>query len=131
MLKKVPGNPLLHKLRVIHILEADYNLTLKAIFGRRLLKNCEAYGTLGEIQDGFRKGRSTTRTLLINEIVNDYNKRLRLDNQNTTPTQRVTSMEMARAQVTRRVSGANRVRFFFNFTMSTCQALKCQQTPET
>jgi hypothetical protein len=28
----------------------------------------------------FRKGRSTTRTLLYNEIINDYNKRLRIDN---------------------------------------------------
>jgi hypothetical protein len=34
MLEKTPGSPILHKLRVIHILEADYNLTLKAIFGR-------------------------------------------------------------------------------------------------
>jgi hypothetical protein len=80
MLKKVPGNPQLHKLCVIHILEADYNLTLKAIFGRCLLQNCELHSTLGELQDGFRKGRSTTRTLLINEIVNDYNKLLRIDN---------------------------------------------------
>jgi hypothetical protein len=31
--RKIPGKPLLHKLRVIHILEADYNLTLKNIFG--------------------------------------------------------------------------------------------------
>jgi hypothetical protein len=80
MLEKVPGNPLLHKLRVIHLLEADYNLTLKAIFGRRLLYNCESHGALGDLQDGFRKGRSTTRTLLHNEIINDYNKRLRIDN---------------------------------------------------
>jgi hypothetical protein len=79
MLEKSPGNPLLHKLGVIHILEADYNLALKAIFGR-LLHNCETHGMLGEQQDGFRKGRSTTRTLLINEIINDYNKRLRIDN---------------------------------------------------
>jgi hypothetical protein len=74
MLEKSPGNPLLHKLRVIHILEADYNLTLKAIFGRRLMKNCEKHGTLGDLQDGFRKGRSTTRMLLHNELINDYNK---------------------------------------------------------
>jgi hypothetical protein len=80
MLEKIPGKPFLHKLRVIHILEADYNLTLKNIFGRRLMRNCERHGTLGELQDGFRKGRSTTRTLLHNEIVNDYNKRLRIDN---------------------------------------------------
>jgi hypothetical protein len=53
MLEKIPGKPFLHKLRVIHLLEADYNLTLKNIFGRRLLKNCERYGTLGDFQDGF------------------------------------------------------------------------------
>jgi hypothetical protein len=80
MLEKIPGKPLLHKLRVIHILEADYNLALKEIFGRRLMKNCERYGMLGERQDGFRKGRSTMRTLLQNELISDYNKRLRVNN---------------------------------------------------
>jgi hypothetical protein len=44
------------------------------------MQNCEKFETLGERQDGFRKGRSTTRTLLQNEIVNDYNKRLRINN---------------------------------------------------
>jgi hypothetical protein len=34
MLEKIPGRPLLHKLCVIHILEADYNLILKVIFGK-------------------------------------------------------------------------------------------------
>jgi hypothetical protein len=80
MLEKIPGRPYLHKLRVIHILEADYNLALKEIFGRRLLWNCERYNKLGDIQDGFRKGRSTIRTLLHTELINDYNKRLRRDN---------------------------------------------------
>jgi hypothetical protein len=80
MLEKIPGKPFLHKLRVIHILEADYNLALKEIFGRRLMWNCEKFGKLGDIQDGFRKGRSTVRTLLHNEIINDYNKRLRRNN---------------------------------------------------
>jgi hypothetical protein len=80
MLEKIPGKPYLHKLRVIHILEADYNLALKEIFGRRLLWNCEDHGKLGDIQDGFRKGHSTIRTLLHNEIINDYNKRLRINN---------------------------------------------------
>jgi enamine deaminase RidA (YjgF/YER057c/UK114 family) len=80
MLEKIPGKPLLHKLRVIHILKADYNLALKEIFGRRLMKNCELHGTLGDRQDGFRKGRSTMRTLLQNELINDYNKRLRINN---------------------------------------------------
>jgi hypothetical protein len=80
MLEKIQGKPMLHKLRVIHIMEADYNLALKIIFGKRLMKNCERYGTLGDYQDGFRKGRSTTRTLLHNELLNNYNKRLRIDN---------------------------------------------------
>jgi hypothetical protein len=80
MLEKLPGKPYLHKLRVIHILEADYNLALKEIFGRRLLWNCEKYDRLGDIQDGFRKGRSTITTLLRNEIINDYNKRQRRNN---------------------------------------------------
>jgi hypothetical protein len=34
MLEKITGKPMLHKLRVIHILKADYNLALKQIFGR-------------------------------------------------------------------------------------------------
>jgi hypothetical protein len=80
MLEKIPGKPLLHKLRVIHILEADYNLTLKIIFGKRLLQHCERYEVLGDLQDGFRKGRSTIRTLLLNELICDYNKRLRINN---------------------------------------------------
>jgi hypothetical protein len=56
MLEKIPGKPFLHKLRVIHILEADYNLALKELFGRRLMWNCEDYGKLGNVQDGFCKG---------------------------------------------------------------------------
>lgn len=79
MLEKIPGKPLLHKLRVIHILEADYNLALKEIFGCRLMQNCEVFGTLGDRQDGFRKGRSTMRTLLQNDLMNDYNKGLRIN----------------------------------------------------
>jgi hypothetical protein len=80
MLEKIQGRPMLHKLRVIHIMEADYNLILKILFGKRLMQNCERHGTLGQLQDGFRKGRSTTRTLLHNELLNDYHKRLRIDN---------------------------------------------------
>jgi hypothetical protein len=48
MLEKIQGKPMLHKLRVIHIMEADYNLALKVIFGKRLMQNCERYGTLGD-----------------------------------------------------------------------------------
>jgi hypothetical protein len=80
MLEKIQGRPMLHKLRVIHIMEADYNLIIKILFGKRLMQNCERHGTLGQLQDGFRKGRSMTRTLLHNELLSDYHKRLRIDN---------------------------------------------------
>jgi hypothetical protein len=80
MLEKITGKPMLHKLRVIHILEADYNLAQKLIFGKCLLQNCKKYDTLENLQDGFRKGRSTMQTLLLNEITNDYNKCLRINN---------------------------------------------------
>jgi hypothetical protein len=80
MLEKIPGRPYLHKLRVIHILEADYNLALKEIFGQRLLQNCEKHDKLGDIQDSFRKNRSTIRTLLHNELFCDYNKQLQINN---------------------------------------------------
>jgi hypothetical protein len=53
MLEKIQGRPMLHKLRVIHIMEADYNLILKILFGKRLMQNCERHGTLGQLQDGF------------------------------------------------------------------------------
>jgi hypothetical protein len=76
MIEKIPGKPYLHKLCVIHILEVDYNFALKEIFGRCLLQNCENYGKLGNIQDGFQKNRSTIRTLLLNKLLCDYNKRL-------------------------------------------------------
>jgi hypothetical protein len=43
------------------------------------MHNCEKFEALGDRQDGFGKGRSTIRTLQ-NEIINDYNKRLRVNN---------------------------------------------------
>jgi hypothetical protein len=39
--RKDSRKTVLHKLHVIHILEADYNLALKRIFGSRLMKNSE------------------------------------------------------------------------------------------
>jgi len=44
MLEKIPGQPYLHKLRVIHIIEADYNLTLKSVIGSQLMWHGEKLG---------------------------------------------------------------------------------------
>jgi hypothetical protein len=39
LIEKDEGMPLLTRLRVIHLFEADYNLFLKIIYGRRMVKN--------------------------------------------------------------------------------------------
>jgi hypothetical protein len=46
MLEKNPGNPLLHRLRGILILEADLNWVLRLIWGQRLFKNSVKTQTL-------------------------------------------------------------------------------------
>jgi ribonuclease HI len=79
VIEKVPNKPYIHKLRIIHLLEADYNLCLKAIFGRKLTWNCEEHGTLGDIQNGFRPGRSTMGTIIMNELITEYNRRMRMN----------------------------------------------------
>ena len=57
MLEKEPGNPLVHRLRVIHIYEADYNLLLKLLWARKLTWNAHLNGTLHEAQAGSRPGK--------------------------------------------------------------------------
>jgi hypothetical protein len=44
MIEKLPGRPQIHKLRVIHLLEADLNLALGIIWSRRLMKQGEKLG---------------------------------------------------------------------------------------
>jgi hypothetical protein len=79
MIEKSPNYPYINKLRVIHLLEADYNLCLKAIFGRKLTWNCEEHETLGDVQNGFRPGRSTLGTIITNELMTEYNCRMRIN----------------------------------------------------
>lgn len=59
MLEKIPGRPLLDKLRVIHIFEADFNAWAGIVFGRRMMQKAELLNTLGDEQGGSRKGRSS------------------------------------------------------------------------
>jgi hypothetical protein len=41
LIKKDEGKPFLTRLRVIHLFEADYNLFLKVIYGKRMVRNAE------------------------------------------------------------------------------------------
>jgi hypothetical protein len=63
LIEKDDGRPYLTRLRVIHLFEADYNLFLKIIFGRRMVKNAELANALNDQQHGSRPCRMTTDAL--------------------------------------------------------------------
>jgi hypothetical protein len=56
MIEKEPGNPKIHRLRVIHLYEADYNLVL-GIKWRQLVHHCEDNKLLHPSLYGARPGR--------------------------------------------------------------------------
>jgi hypothetical protein len=56
MLEKDQGSPKLHRLRVIHLLEADLNLLIKIIIARRFVWHGEKHNAFGEAQAGGRPG---------------------------------------------------------------------------
>ena len=59
MLEKDPGDPKLHRLRIICLYEADYNLFLKLLWAKRLVPHAEKHGLLGDAQGGNRAGRTS------------------------------------------------------------------------
>ena len=71
LLEKDDGKPYLTRLRVIHLFEADYNLFLKLIYGRRLVKNAETANALNDQQHGSRPRRMTTDALFLARLEKD------------------------------------------------------------
>ncbi len=71
MLEKIEGNPRLDKLRVIHLLEADFNYVLRLVWGKRLVSFAEDRGYLGEEQGGNRSGRKANDQCLEKILVYD------------------------------------------------------------
>jgi hypothetical protein len=59
MIEKDEGKPFLTRLRIIHLFEADYNLFLKILFGKRLVSNGEKSQALNDQQHGSRPRRMT------------------------------------------------------------------------
>ena len=71
LIEKDEGRPFLTRLRVIHLFEADYNLFLKIIFGRRMVKNAELSNALNDQQHGSRPRRMTTDALFLARLEKD------------------------------------------------------------
>jgi hypothetical protein len=66
MLEKTKGCARINKLRVIQLLEADLNMALRIIFGRRLIQRAEDCGTIPMSQWGSRPNRSSMDAILLN-----------------------------------------------------------------
>ena len=71
LLEKDDGLPYLTRLRVIHLFEADYNLFLKIIFGKRMVKNADTAMALNDQQHGSRPRRMTTDALFLARLEKD------------------------------------------------------------
>ena len=72
MLKKKRGNRKIHLLRIIGILEADFNTALKILFARKLMALTESAGDLHEEQWGSRKTRTSTNAALRKMMTFEY-----------------------------------------------------------
>ena len=65
MLEKIIGKPLIEKLRIITLLEADINLALGMLWGRRLIRQGELFQAFHPEQWGSRKLRSAIEAVLM------------------------------------------------------------------
>ena len=76
MLEKEPGNPKIHRLRVIHLYEADYNLIL-GVKWRELIHHCEDNHLIHRGLFGTRPGRSALDPVFMEEIIADITRMTR------------------------------------------------------
>jgi hypothetical protein len=79
LIEKDEGMPLLTRLRVIHLFEADYNLFLKIIYGRRMAKNGERNDAMNDQQHGARPRRMTIDALLLARFEKDLIRQLKIN----------------------------------------------------
>jgi Reverse transcriptase (RNA-dependent DNA polymerase) len=67
MLEKDPGTPKIHRLRVIHLYEADYNLLL-AVKWRQTLHHACSNNLINPSQYGSQPGKEATDALMLREL---------------------------------------------------------------
>ena len=67
--QKIPGQPKINKLRVIHIYEADWNYILKYFLAKKLLQKATSEKTIREEQAGGRPGNSSITMAVQTTIV--------------------------------------------------------------
>jgi hypothetical protein len=77
MLEKKKGVRKIHMLRIIALLEADFNTALKIIFARKMMINAENAG-LNEEQWGSRKNRMALDPAMRNMMIFEYGRYMRV-----------------------------------------------------
>jgi hypothetical protein len=68
MIEKQPGVPRINKLRVIHLYEADYNLLLKMLWGRKLIWHGHINNRFNDGQAGLRPGKRCIDVVIHKEM---------------------------------------------------------------
>ena len=76
MLEKKRGNRKIHMLRIIGLLEADFNTALKIIFAQKMMNNAELSG-LSDEQWGSRKHRMALDPAMRNMMTFEYGRYMR------------------------------------------------------
>ena len=78
MIEMEPGNPSIHRLRVIHLYENDYNLILGVKF-RELLRMCLDKGCIHDGCFGSLAHRQSLDPVFLELMQNDYSQLTRFD----------------------------------------------------
>ena len=71
MLEKDPGRPMINRLRIIHLFEADFNFFLKLMWGSRLVHRAKDCNLINTGQYGSVPGKMAIELVMLNQISND------------------------------------------------------------
>ena len=79
LIEKDPGIPCVHRLRIIHLFEADYNFILKLLWGSRIVKHGEKLRLFNNNQHGSRRNRTSLDPVHLQLLSMDLCRLLKLN----------------------------------------------------